>query len=79
MSNDQEWSFDLLNQDVSQKSRQQLTIWLGACSAWVFSLVAIGGVTRLTRSGLSMTDWKFTGKTSKLIILDLYPLPNMLL
>lgn len=24
-------------------------------------MVVLGGVTRLTRSGLSMTDWKFTG------------------
>lgn len=37
--------------------------WLGGCSAWVFSMVVLGGVTRLTRSGLSMTDWKFTGET----------------
>jgi cytochrome c oxidase assembly protein subunit 15 len=25
-------------------------------------MVALGGATRLTRSGLSMTDWKFTGE-----------------
>jgi cytochrome c oxidase assembly protein subunit 15 len=25
-------------------------------------MVVVGGVTRLTRSGLSMTDWKFTGE-----------------
>jgi hypothetical protein len=24
-------------------------------------MVVLGGFTRLTRSGLSMTDWKFTG------------------
>jgi heme a synthase len=36
-------------------------IWLFGCAAWVFSLVVLGGITRLTRSGLSMTDWKFTG------------------
>jgi heme A synthase len=24
-------------------------------------MVVLGGVTRLTRSGLSMTDWKFAG------------------
>ncbi|XXG80159.1 hypothetical protein AAC387_Pa09g1090 [Persea americana] len=35
--------------------------WLFGCAAWVFSMVVLGGVTRLTRSGLSMTDWKFTG------------------
>lgn len=26
------------------------------------SQVVLGGVTRLTRSGLSMTEWKFSGK-----------------
>lgn len=36
-------------------------IWLFGSAAWVFSMVVLGGVTRLTRSGLSMTDWKFTG------------------
>ena len=25
-------------------------------------MVVLGGMTRLTRSGLSMTDWKFTGR-----------------
>ena len=33
--------------------------WLVGGCAWVFSMVVLGGVTRLTRSGLSMTDWKF--------------------
>ncbi|RDX75877.1 Cytochrome c oxidase assembly protein COX15 [Mucuna pruriens] len=36
-------------------------IWLFGSAAWVFSMVMLGGLTRLTRSGLSMTDWKFTG------------------
>lgn len=36
-------------------------IWLFGSAAWVFSMVVLGGITRLTRSGLSMTDWKFTG------------------
>jgi len=36
--------------------------WLGGSAAWVYSMVVLGGVTRLTRSGLSMTDWKFTGE-----------------
>lgn len=42
--------------------RRALAVWLGVCSAWVFSMVVLGGITRLTRSGLSMTDWKFTGE-----------------
>lgn len=35
--------------------------WLFCSAAWVFSMVVLGGITRLTRSGLSMTEWKFTG------------------
>jgi len=35
--------------------------WLLGCSASVFGMVILGGVTRLTRSGLSMTDWKPQG------------------
>jgi hypothetical protein len=47
---------------LSDSARRQLVVWLGGGSAWVFSMVVLGGMTRLTRSGLSMTDWKFTGK-----------------
>ncbi|KAH6813550.1 cytochrome c oxidase 15 [Perilla frutescens var. frutescens] len=43
------------------KAQKAVGIWLFASAAWVFSMVILGGVTRLTRSGLSMTDWKFTG------------------
>lgn len=47
---------------VPDALRRQMVWWLGGCSAWVFSMVVVGGITRLTRSGLSMTDWKFTGE-----------------
>ncbi len=47
---------------LSERHRKQLAVWLGVCSGWVFSMVVLGGVTRLTRSGLSMTDWKFSGE-----------------
>jgi hypothetical protein len=50
-----------LSHGLSDSARRQLAWWLGGCSAWVFSMVVLGGFTRLTRSGLSMTDWKFTG------------------
>ncbi|XP_054821302.1 cytochrome c oxidase assembly protein COX15-like [Prosopis cineraria] len=42
-------------------AQKAVGIWLFGSAAWVFSMVVLGGVTRLTRSGLSMTDWKFTG------------------
>ena len=32
-------------------------IWLLACAACVVAMVLVGGVTRLTRSGLSITQW----------------------
>ncbi|KAL7498990.1 hypothetical protein ACHAWT_010039 [Skeletonema menzelii] len=35
--------------------------WLLGTSTLVFGMVHIGGVTRLTKSGLSMTDWKPLG------------------
>ena len=39
-----------------------LAAWLFGCSGMVFGMVVVGGSTRLTRSGLSMTDWKLTGR-----------------
>ncbi|KAK7275480.1 hypothetical protein RIF29_16599 [Crotalaria pallida] len=42
-------------------AQKAVGIWLFGSAAWVFSMVVLGGITRLTRSGLSMTDWKFTG------------------
>ncbi|HEX6137008.1 MAG TPA: COX15/CtaA family protein [Casimicrobiaceae bacterium] len=32
--------------------------WLLACCALVFAMVVVGGVTRLTHSGLSITEWQ---------------------
>lgn len=34
--------------------------WLFGCSALVFGMVSMGGLTRLTKSGLSMVEWKPT-------------------
>lgn len=39
-------------------SERQIAIWLLVCCAILFSLVVLGGVTRLTGSGLSITDWR---------------------
>jgi cytochrome c oxidase assembly protein subunit 15 len=36
---------------------RQIALWLFACCALVFAMVVLGGVTRLTGSGLSMVDW----------------------
>jgi len=32
--------------------------WLAGSSAMVFGIIVVGGLTRLTESGLSMVDWK---------------------
>lgn len=39
-------------------SQKPVRYWLYACAAIVFAIVVIGGITRLTRSGLSITEWK---------------------
>lgn len=36
----------------------RVAIWLLICCALVFAMVVLGGVTRLTGSGLSMVDWR---------------------
>ncbi|XP_026192418.1 cytochrome c oxidase assembly protein COX15 [Cyclospora cayetanensis] len=36
-------------------------LWLLGCTGWVFAMVVWGGLTRLTESGLSMTNWRFAG------------------
>jgi len=35
-----------------------VALWLLACCALVFCMVVVGGVTRLTHSGLSIVEWK---------------------
>jgi cytochrome c oxidase assembly protein subunit 15 len=37
---------------------RQVAAWLLVCCLVLFSLVVLGGVTRLTGSGLSITDWR---------------------
>jgi cytochrome c oxidase assembly protein subunit 15 len=41
-----------------QDSNRAIAIWLLVVAALIFSMVILGGVTRLTRSGLSMVEWK---------------------
>lgn len=36
-------------------------VWIMGCGATVFGMVVLGGVTRLTHSGLSMTEWRLQG------------------
>ena len=46
---------DMVQQEIRNR---RIAIWLLVCCALVFAMVVLGGVTRLTGSGLSMVDWK---------------------
>ena len=35
-----------------------VAVWLLSCCAMIFAMVVIGGITRLTLSGLSITEWQ---------------------
>jgi cytochrome c oxidase assembly protein subunit 15 len=50
---------------------RQVATWLLICCALVFAMVVLGGVTRLTGSGLSMADWRpVTGVLPPLTVAD---------
>jgi cytochrome c oxidase assembly protein subunit 15 len=42
----------------SQSADRAIATWLFACCAMVFAMVVIGGITRLTESGLSIVEWR---------------------
>ncbi len=42
----------------TENRNRQVAIWLLICCGLVFAMVVLGGVTRLTGSGLSMVDWR---------------------
>ena len=41
-----------------QRNRTQVAVWLLLCCTLLFVLIVVGGVTRLTRSGLSIVEWQ---------------------
>lgn len=43
---------------ITPRDRSHVAIWLLACAALAFLVVLVGGVTRLTRSGLSIVEWQ---------------------
>ena len=43
---------------MTQRERRQVAGWLLLCAVLVFAMVVVGGVTRLTRSGLSIVQWQ---------------------
>jgi heme a synthase len=44
------------------RSQKVVGYWLLGCGGMVFGAVILGGVTRLTESGLSMVTWKLLGE-----------------
>lgn len=40
------------------RNNRHIAIWLFVVCAFVFAMIVVGGVTRLTESGLSMVNWK---------------------
>ena len=42
----------------TEKYRKQVSLWLLSMCGLVFVMVIVGGLTRLTQSGLSMVEWR---------------------
>ncbi|MGH6717710.1 MAG: COX15/CtaA family protein [Alphaproteobacteria bacterium] len=43
---------------VRPEYRRRVVLWLGGCAALVVAMIVLGGVTRLTESGLSIVEWR---------------------
>jgi cytochrome c oxidase assembly protein subunit 15 len=44
--------------DADARDRHAIAAWLFFCCGLLFALIVVGGVTRLTHSGLSITEWQ---------------------
>jgi cytochrome c oxidase assembly protein subunit 15 len=44
--------------EITREQNRKVAMWLLLCCGLVFGMVILGGVTRLTGSGLSMADWR---------------------
>jgi cytochrome c oxidase assembly protein subunit 15 len=44
--------------DPFERRQRAIRLWLYAVAALIFAMVLVGGATRLTESGLSITEWK---------------------
>jgi heme a synthase len=44
--------------EISDRQARAIRLWLYAVAAMVLAIVLVGGATRLTESGLSITEWK---------------------
>ena len=43
---------------LSESRRWSIRRWLWAIAATTFLVIVVGGITRLTQSGLSIVDWQ---------------------
>ncbi|MPZ43121.1 MAG: heme A synthase [Betaproteobacteria bacterium] len=43
---------------MDDRTRRQVATWLFALCALLFVMIVVGGITRLTRSGLSIVEWQ---------------------
>ena len=48
----------ILDKNHTDTNSRAVATWLFVCALMIFVMVVIGGVTRLTHSGLSMVEWK---------------------
>ena len=44
--------------ELNQNYKKSIMLWLLTLTVMVFLIIIIGGLTRLTDSGLSMVDWQ---------------------
>merc|ERR1711988_143793 len=52
----------VITQPVAGTTPRIVGWWMGGIAGMAFGAVVLGGVTRLTESGLSMVDWKLFGR-----------------
>lgn len=48
----------MISRAFQPKHDRSLAIWLFSCAVIIFAMIILGGVTRLTESGLSMVEWR---------------------
>jgi heme a synthase len=46
------------SEEIPGERRRSMRVWLWSVAAMTFAVLVIGGITRLTLSGLSIVDWK---------------------
>jgi heme a synthase len=43
---------------LADRTKRPVAIWLFVCAVLVYAVLVVGGITRLTHSGLSIVEWK---------------------